>query len=100
MPFETLKIDRSFISNLSSDETAQTIVRTVTSMAHSLGLSVTAEGIDSVDNAMTVTEYGCDVGQGFLFGRPEARGTAGDRTEETDADNETAVPDDPHRKHA
>ncbi|WP_375208494.1 putative bifunctional diguanylate cyclase/phosphodiesterase [Hyphomonas jannaschiana] len=100
LPFETLKIDRSFISNLSSDETAQTIVRTVTSMAHSLGLSVTAEGIDSVDNAMTVTEYGCDVGQGFLFGRPEARGTSGERTEETDADNETAVPDDPHRKHA
>lgn len=74
LPFETLKIDRSFIANLSIDPAAQTIVRTVTSMAHSLGLSVTAEGIDSVDNAMTVTDFGCDTGQGFLFGKPEASG--------------------------
>ncbi|WP_321488036.1 EAL domain-containing protein [uncultured Hyphomonas sp.] len=72
LPFEILKIDRSFIANLSSDATAQTIVRTVTAMAHSLGLTVTAEGIDSVDNATTVADFGCDIGQGFLFGRPEA----------------------------
>ena len=72
LPFEILKIDRSFIENLSSDPTAQTIVRTVTAMAHNLGLTVTAEGIDSVDNAMTVADFGCDIGQGFLFGRPEA----------------------------
>jgi diguanylate cyclase (GGDEF)-like protein len=71
LPFEILKIDRSFIANLSDDTTAQTIVRTVTAMAHSLGLTVTAEGIDSVDNAMTVADYGCDIGQGFLFGRPK-----------------------------
>lgn len=70
LPFETLKIDRSFISNLSNDPAARTIVRTVTSMAHSLGLRVTAEGIETKDNAVSVAEFGCDIGQGFLYGQP------------------------------
>ena len=70
LPFETLKIDRSFINNLSDDPAARTIVRTVTSMAHNLGLRVTAEGIETKDSAMSVASFGCDIGQGFLYGQP------------------------------
>nr|WP_321360065.1 EAL domain-containing protein [uncultured Hyphomonas sp.] len=96
LPFEVLKIDRSFIENLSVDTTSQTIVRTVTTMAHSLGLTVTAEGVNSVDNAAAVSDFGCDVGQGYLFGRPEASvlghgKPAGDGT----AENGDAAPTDP-----
>ena len=72
LPFETLKIDRSYIEKLSKDPAAQTIVRTVTSMAHNLGLKVTAEGIETESNARNVTAFGCDIGQGFLYGRPRA----------------------------
>ena len=99
LPFENLKIDKSFIRNLSEDPAAQTIVRTVTSMAHSLGLTVTAEGIETEGSAQSVTAYGCDVGQGFLYGQPrEDAQVAGEgtdmRTLETDetleADRRTA----------
>ncbi|HAE28386.1 MULTISPECIES: putative bifunctional diguanylate cyclase/phosphodiesterase [Hyphomonas] len=105
LPFEVLKIDRSFIENLSVDTTSQTIVRTVTSMAHSLGLIVTAEGVNSVDNATAVSEFGCDIGQGFLFGRPEAvgAGRASPAANEDEPENEYPVsdePTDPHRKQA
>lgn len=104
LPFEILKIDRSFIENLSVDTTSQTIVRTITSMAHSLGLTVTAEGIDSVANATTVADFGCDFGQGFLFGRPEASGAGGtslaaDGKAPEDGDPELDEPADPDRKH-
>jgi diguanylate cyclase (GGDEF)-like protein len=91
LPFEIIKIDRSFIANLSSDAAAQTIVRTVTSMAHNLGLTVTAEGIDSVDNAMTLAEYGCDIGQGYLFGRPAAQGKPALKAEDASADEAAAA---------
>lgn len=72
LPFETLKIDKSYIQKLSEDPTAQTIVRTVISMAHNLGLKVTAEGIETEGNAESVVSFGCDIGQGYLYGRPAA----------------------------
>ena len=104
LPFEILKIDRTFIANLANDETARTIVRTVTAMAHNLGLTVTAEGIDSVDNAMAVADFGCDIGQGFLFGRPEAPGLPGaSETGEEDISGdelESASSEDSSRKRA
>lgn len=73
LPFETLKIDKSYIQNMASNPAARTIVRTVTSMAHSLGLLVTAEGIENTGSAESVALIGCDIGQGFLYGEPSAR---------------------------
>lgn len=93
LPFETLKIDKSFITNLNDDPAAQTIVRTVASMAHSLGLLVTAEGIETEGNAANVAAFGCDIGQGFLYGHPEASRGAGSVTSVDDADCELAAPD-------
>ncbi len=70
LEFDKLKIDRSFIRDLEFNESSQTIVRTITSLAHNLGLEVTVEGIESTLNADTLIGYGCDLGQGYLYGKP------------------------------
>jgi EAL domain-containing protein (putative c-di-GMP-specific phosphodiesterase class I) len=70
LEFDRLKIDRSFVHDLDTNQTSQTIVRTITSMAHSLGIQVTVEGVDSPLNAEKVIGYGCDIAQGYLYGEP------------------------------
>jgi EAL domain-containing protein (putative c-di-GMP-specific phosphodiesterase class I) len=49
---------------------SQTIVRSIVSLAHSLGLQVTAEGIDDTDQLSALTALGCEYGQGYHFSRP------------------------------
>ncbi len=70
LQFDKLKIDRSFIHDIEKNEASQTIVRTITSMAHHLGLKVTCEGLETDGNATQVIDFGCDIGQGYLYGRP------------------------------
>ncbi|MBO9498884.1 MAG: EAL domain-containing protein [Novosphingobium sp.] len=70
LAIDKLKIDRSFIQDLDSSETSQKIVGTICALAHSLGASVTAEGIDSLAKFGQAREFGCDLGQGYLFGAP------------------------------
>lgn len=69
---DKIKIDRSFILDLATNPASQMIVRTVTALAHSLGLHVTVEGVETADNEADVRRYGCDHGQGYLYGRPQA----------------------------
>ncbi|MCJ1962158.1 putative bifunctional diguanylate cyclase/phosphodiesterase [Novosphingobium mangrovi (ex Hu et al. 2023)] len=68
--FDKLKIDRSFITDLADNPASQTIVRTITAMAHNLGLRVTVEGVESIENEADLLGFGCDVGQGYLYGHP------------------------------
>jgi diguanylate cyclase (GGDEF)-like protein len=75
-PLDRLKIDRSFITQLASSEQDDTIVRTVIELAHSLGLSVTAEGVETVAQEGLLRGWGCDVVQGFLHARPSPPLTA------------------------
>ncbi|RKF23110.1 EAL domain-containing protein [Altericroceibacterium spongiae] len=70
LPVEKLKIDRSFVHDIECNESSQTIVETITLMAHNLGLQVTVEGIETEEHARRVIAYGCDIGQGFLYGEP------------------------------
>jgi diguanylate cyclase (GGDEF)-like protein len=70
LPFDKLKIDRSFISTLDLDDSSRTIVRAVTELAHNLGLTVTAEGVELLPQIEMLQEIGCDFGQGFFYGRP------------------------------
>jgi EAL domain-containing protein (putative c-di-GMP-specific phosphodiesterase class I) len=74
MPFSELKIDRSFISQCDTDTEAWKIVRATISMARELGLRVVAEGVETETIANKLREAGCEVGQGWYFGRamPEA----------------------------
>lgn len=69
-PIDTLKIDQSFIRELSrnSDDTA--ISTAIISLAHSLDLDVVAEGIETDEQLWILQELGCDIGQGYLFARP------------------------------
>jgi len=68
--FDKLKIDRSFVTDLTPGSRAHTVVRTIVSLAHALGVSVTAEGIETPAQLALLCEEGCDELQGFLLGRP------------------------------
>ena len=72
LPVQTLKIDRSFIITMLDEPHTMTLVSTVISMAHSLGLKVVAEGVDSEAQAAVLLHHGCDEMQGYLFSRPLA----------------------------
>ncbi|MBO3760884.1 EAL domain-containing protein [Ciceribacter sp. L1K22] len=67
--FDKIKIDRSFVEGFETDERQAKIVRAVLGLGRGLGLTMTAEGIESESQLKALTELGCDVGQGFLFGR-------------------------------
>lgn len=69
-PLDRLKIDRSFVTPLGSSADADTIVRTVIELAHCLGLSVTAEGVETQAQEALLRSWSCDVVQGFLHSRP------------------------------
>ncbi len=77
LPLTQLKIDRSLVATLGQNGDSP-IVAAVTSFAHALGLSVTAEGIEHPAQLERLLELGCDYGQGFLFGRPKPAALLGD----------------------
>jgi diguanylate cyclase (GGDEF)-like protein len=68
-PIDTLKIDRSFVTQL-EQHANRVIVRTIVNLAHSLGLSVVAEGIETERQYRILREMGCEFAQGFHFSRP------------------------------
>ncbi len=67
LPLDTLKLDRSLVKNVGSDDTARGIATALIRMAHALELSVTAEGVDHVDQVRFLEGEGCDELQGFLI---------------------------------
>jgi EAL domain-containing protein (putative c-di-GMP-specific phosphodiesterase class I) len=69
-PLDTLKIDRSFIKDLPSDAEDAAISKAIIGMAHSLKLSVVAEGVETTEQLAFLQQHGCDLIQGFLFSRP------------------------------
>jgi diguanylate cyclase (GGDEF)-like protein/PAS domain S-box-containing protein len=70
LPVAALKIDRSFVIDMAASRYARTIVETVISLAHSLGLKVIAEGVDAEDQAALLATLGCDQMQGYLISKP------------------------------
>ena len=69
-PFDYIKIDKYFISDLIENENSGTIVDFVIGLAHGLGMAVTAEGVETEQQARWLIEKGCDHLQGYFFGRP------------------------------
>ncbi len=69
-PAETLKIDRSFVRDLPGDVDDAAICRAVIAMGHSLGMHIVAEGVETAEQQRMLVDMGCDVLQGYLFGRP------------------------------
>jgi EAL domain-containing protein (putative c-di-GMP-specific phosphodiesterase class I) len=70
LPIDMLKIDRSFIENINMPEGTRPIVEAVLSMAHALGYTVIAEGVETLDQLATLQKNHCDIIQGYLFSRP------------------------------
>jgi diguanylate cyclase (GGDEF)-like protein len=70
LPVSVLKIDRSFVGDMSESIDSAVIVRSTIELAHNLGLNVVAEGVETEEIFDMLTEMGCDVAQGFLFSRP------------------------------
>jgi diguanylate cyclase (GGDEF)-like protein len=69
-PFDKLKIDRAFTQGLAHDEKVLLIVRSIVSLAHSLGIRVNAEGVETESQMSALQNMGCDEMQGFLLSRP------------------------------
>ena len=75
-PLDVLKIDRTFITNMGSDERSRKIVSTIVRLAQELGMSIIAEGIEAPQEIEVLREMGCDFGQGFLLSPPVPRNEA------------------------
>ena len=68
-PFDRIKIDRSFVSELATRQASKTLVRAVIELGHSLNMRITAEGIETLEQLDRVSAKGCDEAQGFLFSK-------------------------------
>jgi diguanylate cyclase (GGDEF)-like protein len=71
LPFDQIKIDRSFVTNLMESADSETIVKAITSLGIGLGMPVTAEGVETEDVLKRLQGYGNYKGQGYLYGRPQ-----------------------------
>lgn len=69
-PVDILKIDRKFVAPSASDVAAAAIISAVTGLAHDLGLTVVAEGVETRQQSDAISRLGCDLAQGYLFARP------------------------------
>ena len=71
-PFDTLKIDRSFIDGLPGESRQRAVVQAILGMAQALGYRVVAEGVETIAQADLLAGHGCEHAQGFLYSRPVA----------------------------
>lgn len=70
MPFHSLKIDRSFVSDFKDGNENAQILQTIITLAKNLNLRTVAEGIETEEHLRLLQNFGCDIGQGYLFSKP------------------------------
>jgi EAL domain-containing protein (putative c-di-GMP-specific phosphodiesterase class I) len=70
---DNLKIDRSFIRDIAKDKKNSDIVKGIIDMAHALGIAVTAEGVEDIEQLEILRRFNCDYMQGYLFSKPLPR---------------------------
>ena len=75
--FDKIKIDRQFVRNMTRDPAMLAIVKNIVALGKSLGVTVTAEGVESEEQAAMLREFGCPEAQGFLYGEPVAPDSGG-----------------------
>ena len=69
-PIDTIKIDKSFVNDVTTDLDDQAITQAIISMAHSLKMDVVAEGVETQEQFEILRSQGCDILQGYLFSKP------------------------------
>ncbi len=69
-PVDTIKIDKSFLENLNYSQKSSTIINAIIGLSHDLGFSVVAEGVENREQLDFLQQAGCDIYQGYLFGKP------------------------------
>jgi len=74
-PFSKIKIDRQFVRNMTRDPAMRAIVKTIIALGKSLDVTITAEGVETTQQADMLRKFGCKQVQGFLYGHPEAADT-------------------------
>ncbi len=72
IPADIIKIDRSLVMDIETDPASATILQWLISLGHELGFRMVAEGLETAQTCRTLTEWGCDEGQGFFLSRPMA----------------------------
>jgi cyclic di-GMP phosphodiesterase Gmr len=70
LPLDVLKMDRSFVTDMLIDTDKLAIIRAILSLAQTLGMKTTAEGIEDADAAAALRDMGCTYGQGYYFAKP------------------------------
>jgi len=81
LPFDALKIDRSFVSDLGTRPEVEAMVHSLVTLAHNLGMRVIAEGVETEQQLQRIAELGCNEVQGYLLGRPTSEAIACIRAE-------------------
>src|SRR3954452_21457454 len=71
LPVSIVKIDQSFVARLPHDASAEALIAAISALCEQLAIAVVAEGIETEQQARAVRDLGCDIGQGYLFGRPQ-----------------------------
>jgi diguanylate cyclase (GGDEF)-like protein len=107
LPFNRIKIDRSFVTNLVENKDSAAIVHAIALLGQGLGLPITAEGIETSDVLKELKQYGDIKGQGYLYGQPQPAtailsrlselGMLGQQAESTEAEPASAAPNKPRR---
>lgn len=105
LPFDRIKIDRSFVSSILENSESAAIVKAINGLGESLGMPITAEGIEDKEIEAELRNIGCSKGQGFYYGRPlsmeqtrkmlaERNLLPVQRVEQSNANQETAIEED------
>ena len=70
LPVDELKVDRSFVLNMTASDNDAILVRSAIDLGHNLGLTVVAEGVETDEHVKALRHLGCDIAQGYHFARP------------------------------
>lgn len=77
-PFDFIKVDKSFVDNITTQPTQQHIVKAIKTLGNALNMQIVAEGIETREQQQVLTSIGCEYGQGYLFGKPMTAAQATD----------------------
>jgi EAL domain-containing protein (putative c-di-GMP-specific phosphodiesterase class I) len=70
LPFSEIKVDRSFVLRSQESKEARSVIKSIVDLGHSLGLTVTAEGVEDLETLNDLNSLGCDLAQGYFIARP------------------------------